>query len=666
MGGALANVTPRQQQVKELYDELGSLQAVVDQLGISYNAVTKHLRQYERLLGERDQLHRDPVTGGAANGPGASHITPRQREVKELFDRLGSQSEVARHLGVSSVTVREKLIQYERNRLRDEGARVLTLEEMNQGRISSYKGGRPSSIQLFGPDDNVHVILPQAFRDDPVEDEDDEAPPPPVFTSRRNIEPRRIAPPERGVLRVLLTGAQDATDVHDGFWRNLQAYAADLGAEVIVSGFTYNKALFTNQETAGNYWRPELEPHLFDNRVQFGEAMDFAGEMNTLPTAVTPLSGMHAYTGPRWGIFPHAKQALESVPRMKDAAYKATMTTGCCTLPNYIGKKAGLKAESWHTIGCVIVEMVPDGRCWARHIEADPETGTFRDLDALVEDGLVSRGHRVEALQAGDVHHEKLDPEVARATWGYDVAEGRVRRKWERDSLAGRLRPRHQFFHDLSDFAPRNHHNIKDHLWRLLMRRLQCDDVERELERCARFLKATRRDGCTSVVIQSNHDNALTRWLDEADYRAEDNERNVLFFLKTQHEFYRRTLADGRKPHIFEEVLRGFVKDRLASVAFVTEDDSYVIAGGIECSQHGHLGPNGSRGSAVNLSRMSPRMNIGHGHAPAVRDGLWMAGACALDMGYNKGPSSWAIAHIVTHVDGSRQLLFMNGDRFHA
>lgn len=661
----MTQITRRQKEIVTLVEEVGSVGRAGEILGISYNAASKHVRRYRRITGEKPIEHRPP-DGTATNDPAFTHITPRQREVKALFDEMGSQSAVARHLGLSTVTVREKLIQYERNRLRDEGARVLTLEEMSQGRISTYKGGRPSSIKLMGELDNVHVIFPQTYDDESADDGDDEDEVAPSFVWRRNIEPRRIPPPKSGVFRALLTGAQDATDIHEPFWRNLQAYATDLGAEVIVSGFTYNKALFTNQETAGNYWRPELEPHLFDNRVQFGDAMDFAGEMNTLPTAVTPLSGMHAYTGPRWGIFPHAKQALESIPRMKDAPYKATMTTGCCTLPNYVSKKAGLKAESWHTIGCVILEMLPDGRCWARHIEADPDTGTFRDLDVLVEDGLVSRGHRVEAIQAGDVHHEKLDPEVARATWGYDPKEGRVRRKWERDSLVGRLRPRHQFFHDLSDFAPRNHHNIKNHLWRLLARRLRCDDVEHELKRCALFLKATRRDDCTSVVIQSNHDNALTRWLDEADYREEDNERNVLFFLRTQHDYYKRTLDSGRKPHIFEDVLRGFVKDRLTGVHFITEDDSYVIAGGIECSQHGHLGPNGSRGSAVNLSRMSPKMNIGHGHAPAVRDGLWMAGACALDMGYNKGPSSWAVAHIITHVDGTRQLLFMNGGRFHA
>ena len=659
----MVSATARQIEVSELLEELGSIQAVVDQLGISYAVVSKHIRQYQYAVGERRRGFKKPRTDRTSE---STHITSRQQEVKDLFDEMGSQSAVARHLGVSTVTVREKLIQYERNLQRDRGESVLTLEQMQKGRICRDNRGRPSSIQLFGELDNVHVLLPGETEADHDDDADEEDTFTPSFEWRRNIEPRYIPPPRTGVLRALLTAAQDATDIHAGFWANLQVYAADLDAEIIVSGFTYNKAMFTEHAKAGNYWRAELEPHLFDNRVQFGDAADFAAEMNTQPTAVTPLSGMHAYTSERWGIFPHPKQALESIPRMKDAPYKATMTTGCCTLPNYVPKKAGLKAESWHTIGCVIVEMLPDGRCWARHIEANPDTGAFRDLDALVDSGKVTRGHRIEGFQAGDVHHEKLDATVARSTWGYDTSTGKVRGKWEKDSLVGRLRPRHQFFHDLSDFAPRNHHNIKDHSWRVMMKHTGSDDVERELQKCARFLRETRRTDCMSVVVQSNHDNALTRWLREADFREEDNLRNVLFFLRSQLRTYERIQAEGRVPNVFEDVLRSFEKDRLKGVQFVTEDESYVIAGGIECSQHGHLGPNGSRGSAVNLSRMSPKMNIGHGHSPAVREGLWMAGACALDMGYNSGPSSWAIAHIITHVDGTRQLLFMNGDRFHA
>ena len=38
--------------------------------------------------------------------------------------------------------------------------------------------------------------------------------------------------------RYLLTAAQDGTQVHEGFWRNVLAFAAFLDATVLVGGFT--------------------------------------------------------------------------------------------------------------------------------------------------------------------------------------------------------------------------------------------------------------------------------------------------------------------------------------------------------------------------------------------------------------------------------------------
>ena len=81
-------------------------------------------------------------------------------------------------------------------------------------------------------------------------------------------------------------------------------------------------------------------------------------------------------------------------------------------MPNYVAKKAGQKAEMHHTIGCVIVECLPDGRFWVRTISADPETGAFRDLDRLVDEDGVHEGQSVATISYGEVHHEKVDPEV--------------------------------------------------------------------------------------------------------------------------------------------------------------------------------------------------------------------------------------------------------------
>lgn len=603
-----------------------------------------------------------------------SKVTARQQQVKQLFDEMGTQSAVARHLGVSTITIRQKLIQFEYNSALDRGEvpSEIPLYKLKKGRISSMRGGRPSSIQLFGDLDNVHVLLPHgpgptSFIPQDADGDEDE-PQEPVFTSRIIVKPTRIEPPASGKKTILITSAQDATSLHEPFWDKWNRYAEHLGAELVVGGFTYGKSLFEDHSTQGAYFAGEVEQHMVRNRLQIADAMDVCGEMNTLPTAVTPLSGLQAFTGSRWGIFPHAKQQLESIHRMPQDRYKANMTTGTCTLPNYIPKKMGIKAEALHSLGGVIIELLADGRTWARHIQADPETGSFHDLDVYVGDGGITTGNRVEALQYGDVHHEKLDPAVARAIWGYDPATGRIDPKAAKASLFERLRPKHQFMHDLSDFAPRNHHNVGDKHFRYRTWLQGQNSVEQELRRCAHFLRATRRRWCRTVVVESNHDNALRKWLKNKAYDYETDEANALFYLETQAYYY-RYMHDhgGAEPFIFRDVLQGMSRDRLRDILFLTADDSYKITPKqIETSQHGDLGAGGRPGSPASYVKIATALSTGHTHAPGMRDNLVTAGTCNLDMGYNKGLTNWGVAETVTHVDGARQLVFLEGDRFHA
>src|SRR5205085_2406034 len=95
----------------------------------------------------------------------------------------------------------------------------------------------------------------------------------------------------------------------------------------------------------------------------------FAAKMNILPTAVRPLSGLETYSRGKWAVFPHAKTQLVSVPSLPGRHPAMVMTTGACTGPNYIEKKAGLKAEFHHTLGAVIVEVDEADRVFCRHLK---------------------------------------------------------------------------------------------------------------------------------------------------------------------------------------------------------------------------------------------------------------------------------------------------------
>src|SRR5207237_7951814 len=105
----------------------------------------------------------------------------------------------------------------------------------------------------------------------------------------------------------------------------------------------------------------------------------------------------------------------------------------------------------------------------------------------------------------GDVHHAHLDPEVGAATWGADALDD--------TSLVDHLRPRNMVFHDVVDFEARNHHDARDHHKRFAQMAAGGGDVGAELTAAARFLERTRRDWSRSVVVGSNHDEGLLRWL---------------------------------------------------------------------------------------------------------------------------------------------------------
>lgn len=473
--------------------------------------------------------------------------------------------------------------------------------------------------------------------------------------SRGNRSIRPVVPPPARVDRWLVTAAQDETAVAEPFWSNLLAYAEEIGAKVLVGGFTYQKGLFEDHATRTAVFAQKVQPHLVHENVMLGPLL-FAAKMNILPTATRPLSGLETYSRGAWCIFPHAKRQLVSVPALPGQHPAMVMTSGTCTVPNYVEKKAGLKAEFHHAIGATIVEVDDGGRVFCRQIDAAKD-GSFQDLDVLVRDGLIFKGQRIEQATWGDIHREKIDPQVARAIWGFDPEREEIVET--EGTLFHSLKPRHQAFHDLLDFMARNHHRRGDHHFMFEMIRGGTDSVDVALKACARFLRVTAADWCKSVVVASNHNDALPRWLREADPRLDP--LNLRLWCHLNDRFY-RSIEEGEEHFdIFRYALSRHDDQGLEDIAFVPRNGSYVVCqehGGIETALHGDQGPNGARGSAMNLIKVATRMNIGHAHSAGIIDGVYVAGLCGLlDQGYNQGPSGWSHTQIITYPNSKRTLL---------
>lgn len=484
--------------------------------------------------------------------------------------------------------------------------------------------------------------------------------------SKARVKPVVLAKPRTGVKRFILSSAQTNTKVHDGFMTNLEAYAKHLGADVHIAGFAYATSTFDDGTKHSTRFDPRVLPYLTNQRFDVGGKLYFCGEMNTSPTAEDPLSGFETYTRSKWGIFPHPRVTLKSIATMFNSEPKIIMTTGTVTVPNYIQKKAGLKAEFHHVVAAVLVEIDADGDFFCRHLIAD-KNGGFQDLDVYVENGKVDDGYKVEAITWGDLHTERLDPKTALGAWG--LSKDLLRTAEYEECMQNVLRPSVQFFHDAIDFRRRNHHNIDDPYFRYKAWINGEESVEDEIARVSAFLAAVSHEDTETIVVDSNHDRALTRWLKTANYKTDPV--NAVFFLKCQAATYEAMREGDESFNVAEFAVRAF-SDDLQNVHFLRNTDSYIICphagGGIECGLHGDEGPNGAKGSVRSYAKMGPKANVAHHHGAEILEGIYQAGhSCMRDMVYNRGGlTSWNPSHIITYPNGKRIIVTMRGSKWRA
>lgn len=487
--------------------------------------------------------------------------------------------------------------------------------------------------------------------------------------SQRMPAPVVVEAPTRGKTCFIFSSAQTNTEIDEAFLENLEAYAEYLGASIHISGFAYATSPYDDHSKHGAAsFHERVRPYLTNQRFDVAGKLYFCGEMNTQPTATDPLSGFETYTRSRWGIFPHPRITLKSIATMFKADPKIIMTTGAVTKPNYIQKKSGLKAEFHHVIAAVLVEIDADGRFFCRHLIAAKD-GSFQDLDARVEGGAVSRGHPVEGIVWGDIHAERLDPHVAVGAWGVDAETMEMVSAQRQRCMLDVLSPKYQFFHDVLDFRRRNHHNVGDPHFRFESMVRGRESVKDEIAHSALFLANTRRLGCTSVVVDSNHDRALMRWLKSADYKSDP--ANARFFLDCQARVYRAIEEQDDSFKIVQYAMES-TGHAINGVVFLKNTDSFIICehagGGIECGLHGDEGSNGAKGHVNSYAKMGPKANVAHHHGAEIFEGIYQAGhSCQRDMVYNRGGlSSWNPSHIVVYPNGKRVIVTMQGQKWRA
>ena len=469
------------------------------------------------------------------------------------------------------------------------------------------------------------------------------------------------------IKRYLLTAAQNNTSVNKPVWNNILALMKHYNARLMIGTYTYNKKTIgaqnakrkTSKEQDHNkeWWDSLIDPYIADQREVLAPGLEWCGEMQILPTAVDPLSGMQGYTGRHSSIFPHAKIAMSSVPSGMNELTKLMYTTGAVTEGNYIQKKAGLKAQFHHSLGCLVVEVNPAGEWWVRQVSADSK-GTLHDLNVRVKKGRVSRDTKVEGIVWGDIHVASIDPAVYQACW-------------KKGGMLDKLRPKYQFFHDLFDGRVGQNHSIKQRLHHDIyaVRMKGHWMVETEIADVAKFLHKANRSWCKGIVVYSNHDHMLKEWLRLVSHKTDP--LNAEFYLEAELFMHRQLRAN---PDIDPRLLAWAVERASIlghGVRFLFEDESFILCpdanGGIECGMHGHRGPNGGRGTIKNIARMGRKSVIGHSHTAGIFEGCYQGGLVGLlHQGYNRGPSSWSHTNTVIYENGKRSLITIHNGKWKA
>ena len=468
----------------------------------------------------------------------------------------------------------------------------------------------------------------------PVRAQAQPAPLPKVFS-------RKLKP---GARRFIVTAAQNATPVHEGFWQAIQTAAKHLRAEVLVIPLRYKNptSRWTKSQENEEIWDPIVTPYLWNTRKKLNENCLILGDLKTQPTASSPLAGFEAITGGESGVIGHTKLQLRVIPSPSNKFPKILTTTGACTVPNYTDSKAGKLGEFHHTLGAVLIEIANSKRFHIRQLTANRD-GSFSDLNTFYAPLAISQLQSCEALIMGDTHVDFICPQVDRATFGPQ-------------GIVGTCNPKKLIWHDLLDAYAVNPHHFGNPFNAYAKRHSGKDNVAAEVSRAIKFVR-DRTGNHESIIVSSNHDDFLRRWIISTDWRSDPT--NADFYLRTALAMLESTRI-GESGTTYTSPFDYWVRLSADKRIRALRCGEPLTICNVELSMHGDRGPNGARGSIKNLRRIGLRSVIGHSHTPGIDEGCTQVGTSTrLKLEYTAGPSSWLNAHCILHSDGKRQLIFI-------
>jgi len=352
---------------------------------------------------------------------------------------------------------------------------------------------------------------------------------------------------------------------------------------------------------------------------------------------IDPITSL-SRIGQRNGSFIYAspKQRMKAYPVSNEKFPHVLMTTGAITTPsytteNYMSERTAYIAEHDHVMGAIILETEDDEIFHYRQIQADDE-GSFIDLAVQYN----SDGSTSYCPPAG----------IALGDWHSGSTDQSAKKAWE--EVIDETSPKRIFLHDGFDGRSINHHERKNGILRAKRAMAGQAVLKTELDNYAKDLDYLAEMVDELVLVKSNHDEVLIRYLMDGYYVQDPLNHRLSLDLAA-------AAMDGHDPlqwYMEKQNLKNWKK-----ITWLSRDEDYFISK-IQMGAHGDKGCNGARGSLRSMENAYGNSVTGHAHTPEILRGAWQVGTSSLlKLTYNVGPSSWFHTSCLVYENGSRQLI---------
>jgi len=454
--------------------------------------------------------------------------------------------------------------------------------------------------------------------------------------------------------KYVIIGVQNNTYIDQGLMKCLVQYAKHNKAEILALPMYYRNPtnITESNRIEKEYWWDDNFPGKYVTKnMNLGPHLKLMPEHRISVTAINPLSGLESIGGKYSAIYSNSHLMMKVIPESQDKIPHIMQTTGtACKLDNFSKTNAGGKAKGFATRCALVVELSGD----IFHLrQLEYKRGVVCDLDKVYThtDVMDISDYGTSKMVWGDVHAEVADKVVVRVS----------------KELSDRCNVDCHYLEDVLDFIGQNHHNRKNVIMKYMLNKHGKDIVSAAIKQVAQFI-LDLTDRASVKIVDSNHHDHITKWINECNFKYMEAD-NAYFYICLMKKIMEEVVLDEQQLTLSNDnVLRMALElvggDSAADVEFLSRNESHTVSG-IELSQHGDKGPNGSRGSITALSRTNSPMVIGHSHTPGIHKHIYQVGKTAYkNQSYTQGYSSHLHSHCIIYPNGGRTLIHILGGQY--